>query len=45
MKLENEIATRVNLKRCEIVVENLLCNLCEIDDESCSHLFFKCRLA
>jgi len=40
--LENKIATRVNLKRRGVVVENSLCGLCGKVEESSSHLFSIC---
>jgi len=43
--LLNKIATRVNLERCGVVVESLLCSLCGVEEESCHHLFFECRIA
>jgi len=40
--LENRIATRVNLVRREVVVENPVCCLCGKVEESSSHLFSVC---
>jgi len=37
--MENKIATRVNLKRRGVVVENLVCGLCGKVEESSCHLF------
>ena len=37
--LVNRIATMVNLVRCGVVVENLVCYLCGMVEESSSHLF------
>ncbi|XP_068484829.1 uncharacterized protein [Phaseolus vulgaris] len=43
--LENRIASRVNLVRRGVAVENLLCCLCGEEEESSCHLFFVCRFA
>ena len=43
--LENRIATRVNLVRRGVVVENLVCCLCGKVEESSSHLFSICDFA
>jgi len=43
--LENKIASRANLERRGIVVERLLCSLCGVEEETCRHLFFECRIA
>ena len=43
--LENRIATRVNLVRRGMVVENPVCCLCGKVDESSSHLFAVCDFA
>jgi len=42
--LENKLATRVNLLRRWVLVENYACCLCGEEVESCRHLFFDCRL-
>ena len=43
--LENKIATRINLKRRGVMVENALCCLCGKEEESYRHLFFDCSFA
>jgi len=43
--LENRIATSVNLESRGIVVDNPLCCLCGMEEESNCHLFFVCRFA
>jgi len=43
--LENKLATRVNLLRRGVLVENSACCLCGEEEESCRHLFFDCRFA
>lgn len=43
--LENNIATKVNLVKREILVKNIMCSLCGEKDETSSHLFFGCRFA
>jgi len=43
--LENKIATRTNLERHGIAVESLLCSLYGVEEETCRHLFFECRIA
>ena len=43
--LENRIASRVNLVRHGVAVENLLYCLCGEEEESSCHLFFVCRFA
>ena len=40
--IENKVATRVNLERRGVVIENPLCCLCEKVEESSSHLFSIC---
>ena len=40
--LENKIATRDNLERRGVVVENPLCSLCGKEEESYRHLIFVC---
>ena len=41
--MENKIATRVNLERRGVVVENLVCGLCGKVEESSCHLFSVCE--
>jgi len=41
--MENRIATRVNLERRGVMVENLVCGLCGKVEESSSHLFSVCE--
>jgi len=41
--LENKITTKFNLDRRGVVVENILCCLCGVQEESTNHLFFGCR--
>ncbi len=43
--VENRIASRVNLVRRGVAVENSLCCLCGEEEESSCHLFFVCRFA
>jgi len=43
--LDNKLATRVNLERRGVSVENSLCCLCGKEDESYRHLFFNCCFA
>ncbi|XP_068497961.1 uncharacterized protein [Phaseolus vulgaris] len=43
--IENKVATRVNLERCGVVIENPLCCLCGMVEESFSHLFSVCDFA
>jgi len=43
--IENKIATRVNLERHCVAVKSNLCCLCEVLEESTSHLFFGCRVS
>jgi len=43
--LENELATRINLRRRGVQLESLRCVLCGKEEESCSHLFFGCSFA
>ncbi|XP_068471708.1 uncharacterized protein [Phaseolus vulgaris] len=43
--LENRIASRVNLVRRGVAVENLLYCLCGEEEESSCHLFFVCRMS
>ena len=43
--LENKIATRVNLERQGVIVENVLCCLCGKEEESHHHLFLDCSFA
>jgi len=43
--LENKITTKVNLARCGVVVESILCCLCVAYGEITSYLFFYCRIA
>ena len=40
--LENKIVTGINLEKCGIVIDSLLCSLGGME-ESCRHLFFECR--
>ena len=37
--IENKVSTRVNLERCGVLIENPLCCLCGMVEESSSHLF------
>ena len=41
--LKNKIATKVNLDRRGVVVDNILCCLCRVQEEPTNHLFFGCR--
>jgi len=41
---KNKIATRVNLEKRGITVESLLFCFCGVEEESCHHLFFECRI-
>ena len=43
--IENKVATRVNLERRGVVIENPLCCLCGMVEESSSHLFSVCDFA
>jgi len=38
--LENKIATKVNLVRRGVVVDNIICCLCRVQEESTNNLFF-----
>ena len=42
--LENKLAIKNNLVRRGVVTESNMCVLCGMKEESCSHLFFECRL-
>jgi len=41
--MENKIATKANLVRHGIAVENILCSLCREKEENSLHMFFGCR--
>ena len=43
--LKNKIATKVNLVRRGVVVDNIICCLCGVQEESTNHLFFGCITA
>jgi len=43
--LVDRLPTRVNLEKRRIVLESNLCVLCEEEEESRSHVFFKCKVA
>jgi len=41
--LEDKLVTKVNLEKRGIRVVSSVCIFCGAEEESCSHLFFKCR--
>jgi len=43
--LKDKIDTIVNLERCGLVMISTLCVMCGDEEETTSHLFFKCRVA
>jgi len=42
--IENRVATKVYLERRGIKIENNICSLCGLSEESTNHLFFGCRV-
>ena len=42
--IENRVATKVNLERRGIQIENNICNLYRLSEKSTNHLFFGCRV-
>jgi len=42
--LFNSVATKVNLERRGVLVDNNLCSFCRMGVESTNHLFFECRI-
>ena len=43
--MENKLATRVNLRRRGVLVDNSMCSLYGKKEETCRHLFFDCSFA
>jgi len=42
--MDNKLATKVNLARHGVVVDNLLCCFCGEKEETTSHLFLECKI-
>ena len=42
--IENRVATKVDLERWGIQIENNICSLCRLSEKSTNHLFFGCRV-
>jgi len=43
--LEDKLATKTNLKKHGITIVSSMCSLCEVKEETSTHLFFECRFA
>jgi len=43
--LVNKLATKGNFVRRGVKLENGLCSMCGVEEESCRHLFFECKIA
>ena len=41
---DNKITNKVNLARCEVAVNSMLCCFCREKEETTSHLFFECKI-
>jgi len=43
--LKNKLVTKANLEKRGITVVSSMCSLCEVEEETSTHLFFECRFA
>jgi len=43
--IENKVASKANLEKRGIGIDNNLCCLCRMSEKSTNHLFFRCKVA